>query len=259
MALLRTHILVSALAIHRSKNRKDLSFKDMLPFFVLPDALRCFDYGIKENNRVITHFEINPNNHDISWIVFPDKEALKCLDEKNVKNLSFHVAPDYFQVKFGDTTSIGTFKKHNSALPEMYYKGVLMHLVEDCIYDNFIKKRIDMSMSKISGTFILKSRYNDIYFDKNNIRGAVNDMESQGFSLLSKKYEKEMGVYPSIDWFNENVKPVLQEAYSEKMARVTWEYILSSLQEKHYHEYVTNSEVNDCVEKMIRGAMQVIV
>lgn len=244
MALSKTHILVSALALHRQG--LDSKLKEMIPLVILPDAIRCFNYGSGvKNNRVITHFEINPATGKASWMKFPSIKELKSLDDEKIQSLSMGIEPDYNQVAIGDETSIPAFCRHNIMLEELEYRGIIIHLHQDRIYDSYIREKIDCSR-RSEGIF----KFNGKVYDKKSVRKLITEFEEQEFRLLAEKYKKETGETPDENWFEENVKSAIDSAYCKKMAECTWKYISIDL-ETAIPEHLTNDECEAVVEKMI--------
>jgi hypothetical protein len=43
----------------------------------------------------------------------------------------------------GEQTQVDCFEKHNSHLPAVYYVGVKKHLLQDRIFDKFVREKFD--------------------------------------------------------------------------------------------------------------------
>lgn len=244
MALSKTHILVSALAYHRKKI--EYNFEKLIPLLVLPDAIRCFNFGSKvKNNRVITHFEVNPKTEKPSGMTFPSIAELKTLTDEKIQNMHMHVEPDYKQVAIGDKTSIPAAVSYNSKLETEEFLQILIHLIQDLVYDGYIRKKIDCS-KRSKGIFTFKGES----YDAKGVRSLITKIEEQEFRILAKKYAEETGVVPNMEWFEKNVKTAFESTYYDKMAESTWKYISVDL-DSDIERLLTDAECDDIVEKMI--------
>lgn len=242
MALSKTHILLSALAFHRKRCMPELR----VPFVVLPDAIRCFNYGnFVPNNRVITHFEIHPVSQRASWIRFPSIDELKTLDDDKIQSYQMEIESDYNQVAIGDETSIETFKKHNLGLEPEEFLGIHLHLEQDKIYDEYVRQKIDCT-ERQKGIFKFKGKI----YDPIEVRKLITEIEEQEFRILVKKVTAEMGIIPDINWFEKNVFVTLRSAYCTKMAECTINNIKVDLSSE-FPCHLSDEECNGIVEKML--------
>lgn len=247
MALSKTHILVTWLAFHLH-DEIHFNVRDIIPYAVLPDAIRCFNFGENvKNNRVISHFEKNPTTGSASWMVYPSKAEIKVLDDRIVQSLGMHIEPDYNQVAIGDETSMGSFIEHNNMLESEVLLGVYLHLIQDVIYDEYVRQKINCYRRRIDGTFSFKGEV----YDAKSVRKLISEIEEQEFRLLAKKFERITGEKPDQAWFERTIKPLLDEAYSPKMAECTWKYILVNL-EGEYPKHLQDEECEYIINRMVR-------
>ena len=120
----------------------------------------------------------------------------------------------------GETTHDEKFEGTNGHLPETYYKGVKKHLVQDYIFDDFVRQVIDCS-DKYNGNF----SFNGEELDGNGVRKLIGDLEMEGFEMLAFMAYKELGITTNQEWFDKNVKAPLDETYPQELADSTYNYM----------------------------------
>lgn len=248
MALSKTHALCTAMAIISSGTK---FIPEMIAYAVLPDAIRCFNFGdgIK-NNRVISHFEVHPVTGLASGMVFPEPEELKMLTDEMVQKKVVHVEGDYHQVAIGDTSNLGAYIQLNTHLPEIEFKGIFNHLLQDSLYDNYVRSLIDIS-EKSDGKF----RYNVTgeMYDATSVRKLIGDIEQQEFRYLASIFEKETG-FKTNEYFESVVFPAIRSAFCEKMAETTIKYI--NLNDDSV-EVAPNDVCKKIVDQMIQASAKI--
>ena len=254
MALSKTHTMAFLIALKRA-GKKNI-WEKMLPGVLLPDAIRC--YGL---SRIVTHFEKHYITGEASGIEFPAISKLKTLDKDKVANLRIVNAEnlsgeklDYEQVAIGDETSLTAFKMMNSHLPNLDFKSIQIHLIQDSVYDEYIRQVIDCSLRRYPGNIF---KFEGKIFDAKQVRQLISEIEEQEFRYMCSIFEKENGEKIDQKWFDENVKPIIFSAYSPEMAEKTWAYIKidnDSPNPCHLPEYKVSGIVNSliaCSEKAL--------
>ena len=219
MALSKTHALCTVMAVNSSGTKL---LPEMIAYAVLPDAIRCFNFGdgIK-NNRVVSHFEVHPVTGVASGMAFPEPAELKILTDEMVRKKVVHVEGDYHQVAIGDISNLGAYIQLNTHLPELEFKGIFNHLIQDSIYNNYVRSLID-SQEKSDGKF--RYTVTGEMYDTTSVRKLIGNIEQQEFRYLASIFEKETG-FKTNEYFENVVFPVIRSAFCEKMAETTIKYI----------------------------------
>ena len=224
MALSKTHILTSVMALISSGKYvfPETIPSEILAYAVIPDAIRCFYYGDGvKNSRVVSHYEVHPVTGVASSMVFPNPDELKVLNDSMVQEKIVHVEGDYNQVALGDVSNIGVFFQLNAGLPELEFKGILNHLTQDAVYDNYVRTLIDISQKK-EGKFIYTVT-GEVY-DATSVRKLIGAIEQQEFRYLAELFEETTGL-DTKEYFESVVFPAIRNAFCEKMAETTIKYI----------------------------------
>ncbi len=190
-----------------------------------PDSIRCW---LPE--RAVTHFTINPQTGDVSGMKFPDFDV-KLWTETIVQMV--WAQSGYYAGKPGEAcideatipNAFWIFNEHNEQ-NNLFF----MHLIQDRLYDSFIRSVIDCSR-----------RYEDIYVfnDKEysgadlrgkgmarwNGDGLLNQLDSQFFVRLAKVYWKKTSELADASWIQRVMKTAIFEAYSKELAEKTCDFI----------------------------------
>lgn len=182
---------------------------------VYPDAIRAYS-----GPRPYSHFErssIVPG--DVSYWEIPSYMKLSKEDIQESLKISSHLA-EYKPSVLGEKTDINAFRYFNQHLPENMYKGIEIHLKQDIVFDDFIRKVIDCS-----------DMYNDSFafngqtMNGQDVRKLIAQIEQYGiYSLVHKIYELT-GTLCNQEWLKENVKPILDRDYSQDLSDKTFSYM----------------------------------
>lgn len=232
------HSLVTLLGINeKEKNREDIEeeFRKIIPYALLPDGIRRIT-----GPRAYSHFEESSDGSDVAYMKFP--QDLKSFSkEKFETDTSKHIVSQQ-PAALGEKTHIEKFVEENSDLPRDYFAGVKKHLTQDIIFDEFIRKIIDCS-----------NKYEDVYtfdgkkYNGNEIRKLIADIETEGFEIISYMAYKKLGITTNQEWFDKNVKKVLDESYPQGLADSTYTYMKIP---PKINENITNHDFSDLEEKI---------
>lgn len=247
MALSKFHIVISMLAYYQRKSNLDEA-PMLIPYLILPDAIRCFSFGTKEdipNTRVITHFEKHPITGNASGMKFPTPKELKKVDDEFCKKSIQALELNYNQVAIGDKTSLEAFWDCNYSMPKKEYTLILSHLIQDSIYDDYIRKSIDCTNGRTKQEFY----FNGTTYDPTAVRKLIGEIEEQEFQYLCKMFKEQTGIEVTAQWFEKEIKPIIFEAYPEKMAETTWKYI--KFQEEPAKEIIEEEKISEMLSKML--------
>ena len=200
-------------------------FKKEIAYALLPDGIRAITGA-----RQTSHFEKSSDGQETSYMKYP-------LDLKNFNKEVFNDTETYLSSNItpcciGEETDINKFEETNTHLPVDYYNGVLMHLIQDHKFDEFVRQVFDCS-DKYNDTF----KFNGEEIDGKQLRSKIADLEMQGFYVLAQKVFNKYNIVANQDWFDKNVKSVLDEIYPSELAESTYKYM--KIDEK-INELITN-------------------
>lgn len=184
-----------------------------IPYVLLPDAIRKYS-----SLRQYGHFETNHANGLTSWLRYPIN--LKSFDKKEFERLPKYLAPGIISSTIGDDINTTAFEVNNNHLPVEEYFGIKKHLVQDKIFDEWIRKHIDCS-KKDEDIFIFKGKT----YTGEEIRRLITEIEYQGVYVLSYMNYKTYGITTSQEWFDNYVKKQLDAVYSEELSNATYGYM----------------------------------
>lgn len=203
------HILATFLS---DKGNYNL-FKDEIAYALLPDSIRAY-----LRPRQYSHFEESSDKKDISWLEYP--LDLNNITKENTNEVNKHLSENILPCCLGEKTILSEFYKHNQHLPDNYYNGVEKHLIQDMVFDNFIRDVINCD-KKYDDIFI----FNDKKLNGKEVRNLIANIEKQGFYVLAERVYKQYNITTNQQWFDKNVKPILYETYSEDLANNTYKFI----------------------------------
>ena len=224
-------------------------FDRQVPYVLIPDAIRRYC-----GPRPYSHFEETPDGKDISYMHFPIN--LKTLTKENISNEMMHLGEGYLPCVLGERTHVEMFERTNGDLPTRYYAGVKKHLVQDCIFDDFVREGIGLDCSrryesmygpeetngKNVGIFVFKRpvkskdgktlvgpngkpMVKEEVLDGNGVRKLIADIENQGLYILAYMLHKSYGITANQEWFDKHVKANLDQTYSQDLSDGTYNYM----------------------------------
>ncbi|MBE5745962.1 MAG: hypothetical protein E7359_01560 [Clostridiales bacterium] len=226
------HSLITLFAL----NGNEKQFKEELPYVLLPDAIRKY-----LTNRKYGHFELSHDKKDVSWLKYP-------IDIKNLSSEIFdmaekHLVSDLSPCVLGEITQVESFEKHNSHLPIVYFAGVKKHLIQDRLNDVFIRKIIDCS-KMYEDIFVFKGKE----YTGTEIRKIISEIENYGFYILSSMLYDAFNITTNQEWFDKNVKPVLDKAYGEELSNATYRFMKIP---EDINEKITNHDFSNLDKNII--------
>lgn len=189
-------------------------FEKELPYLLYPDAIR--KYSIP---RQYSHFEKPIGSKDVTWLKFP--KDIKEITQEKVDAFLEKIPKEEKKVfSMGDVTNLSAFEQKNRHLKPDYFFGVKKHLIQDKIFDKFVRTKIDDSRKK-----------EDVYFFNNKklngkqIRKVIDNIEETGLYMLSYMIYWMYGETTNQAWFDEHVKKVLDRQYPKDLSRSTYKYM----------------------------------
>ena len=224
-------------------------FERQVPYALVPDAIRRYC-----GPRPYSHFEETPDGKDVSYMHFP--KSLKLASKENIGNERMKLAEGYRPCVLGEKTHVEVFEKYNGDLPPVYFSGVKKHLVQDVIFDEFVREGIGLDTSRRyesmytpeettgknigiytykrpvrtpDGKLVLDSEGHrvteDVVLDGEGVRKLIAEIENHGVYVLAHMLYKAYGITANQEWFDEHVKKSLDEVYSQDLSDGTYQYM----------------------------------
>lgn len=189
------------------------TFEKEAPYVLFPDAIRRYC-----GPRQYSHFEEKFDGSDISWVKFPSD--IKSIDKEKMSKQPMHMVDEVKPCVIGEKTHVETFEEHNEHLSPEMYAGIKKHLIQDTMFDEFIREKIDCSR-KYEDIFV----FNDKEYNGQEIRKLIADIENQGVYVLAWMLNRSYGITTNQEWFDKHVKEQLDKVYPEDLAEGTYKYM----------------------------------
>lgn len=187
-----------------------------------PDSIRCWC-----GPRQYTHFTINPETNEVSWIEFPNT-PIKKWNKEVIDAANKYDAGKPGEAAVDEATDLETFWKHNKkTLPnQLFY----IHLLQDTLYDAYLRSYVDVSERYKDRYFFNGEKYSGAEFRQSgqerwNGESLVNRFDTQVFIALAKRLYETQGIIANRAWFEQEVFPIFREVYSEELAEKTIRFV----------------------------------
>jgi len=203
------HALVTLLAFDGNIEK----FEKQISYILFPDAIRKYT-----GNRSCSHFEQDIDGKDVSWIKFPTE--IKELDKIKTKKLEKYKSKNLSKGVLCGKNDIEMFEKTNLHLNKNQFYGIKKHLIQDDIFDDFIREQIDTTGNE-KGLFKFKQQE----LTGKEVRDLILDIENYGVYLLASIIYIKYGITTDQKWFDTHVRDILKEEYPEELAESTYAYM----------------------------------
>lgn len=120
----------------------------------------------------------------------------------------------------GEKTHIEIFEETNKYLPSQYYNVVKKHLVQDVIFDEFVREQIDCS-DKYNDNFY----FNGKLLNEQEVRKLIANIEMEGFEILAYIIYMARGITTNQAWFDKTVRTTLENVYPQELVDSTYNYM----------------------------------
>lgn len=204
------HVLCGALYFDEDTMKRQMSA------MVFPDAIRAYS-----GPRQYSHFEFNETHTASSYWKMPaDMSAVTKESVQKSLKVDGHLLSDIRPCVLGEETNIQAFSQMNQHLPEDMFKGVETHLRQDMVFDEFVRQQIDC-----------RDKYHDVFIhggrlmNGKEVRGVIYDMEQYGVYALAHDLYEQKGITANQQWFEEQIKPDLENAYFAELAEKTFAFM----------------------------------
>ena len=186
-------------------------FKKEISFSLLPDAIRWY-IGFRQ----YSHFVKNYNKTECSWYKYPT-DIKNLTKEKALNQLKYLANNATLESIIGEKSDIQTFIKINNDLPVVEFYGIMVHLIQDYIFDDFLLDNFN-----ISNNFF---EFQGKKYNLNEFRNIILDLEDYGFYILSYYCYKKYGIITNQEWFDKNIFDTLVKYYPIDLALNTYKYM----------------------------------
>lgn len=208
------HAMLSVL-INYNENTNKIDTKH-LAASVYPDAIRAYS-----GRREYSHFEESSDGKDVSYWSFP--ADMKHVTQEEVEERlqkTGHLSSCIRAAAIGEETRLEVFETYNQHLPEEIYVGVKDHLIQDRVFDAFIREQIDCS-GKYEDLFVVDGQV----YDGKQIRSYIGEIEQYGIYYLAYELYETMGITADQEWFDMQVQSALQKEYSPELAEKIYRFM----------------------------------
>lgn len=189
---------------------------------IINDSIRCW-----VPDRALGHFTINPDTNEVSWMTFPSI-PVKEWNEDVLKNILSYSAGKPGTACVDEDTVLTEFWKHNNPVTQNHH--IYMHLVQDELYDRFVRNFIDVSR-RYEDVFV----FQDKEYSGDDLRGKgmarwnddglLNQLDAQFYVRLAKLYYERTSILANRQWIEEIMKPAIFRAYHPDLAEKTVKFI----------------------------------
>ena len=199
-----------------------------------PDAVRAYT-----GRREYSHFEMNEERTDVSYMSFPSDLHEKKVEMKKRIYCTGHLANRISDYALGGDTDFQSFQEHNAHLEKTVKQGIGCHLIQDILYDKFIRENIDCSRKQ-----------EDLYvFDQKEMNGKelrelVEEISQYGIYLLAYLLYQQYLIVADQKWLEYHIKPILYDQYPSDLAEKTFSYMK------------INPEINQKIQKKDWSGME---
>lgn len=187
---------------------------------IFPDAIKAY-----LPSRKFSHFEKGVIPDDISYMRFPNN--LKCVTKdfilQSVEEYGHEaIAPSSV---IGEDTDLWTFRAHNRWLFPNIYRGIQSHLIQDIIFDAFLREQIDCSDKYRDNFYIVNLDGTRKKVNGEEIRAEIAKVEQFGLYVLVHKIYRETGILANQKWVNDTLFPLIERDYPKDLAEKTISYM----------------------------------
>ena len=219
------HAMVTILACNNDKGY----IEEYVPLVVFPDAIRAYSGA-----RQYSHFERSYSGGKSSWWSFPTN--IKGVTKDSVlESLRYgsYLAKNPKCV-LGERTDINMFLIKNRHLPKNLHEGFYNHLIQDSIFDDFVRNIIDCS-----------KMYEDMFIFRGNklngsqVRELIGNIEQQGVYVLAYLMYRKFGITCNNEWINSYLYNVLLGGYPRDLADKTIRFMKLN---EDIDRYITNHD-----------------
>lgn len=204
----------------------EIAHEPIIAYVAMPDAIRA--YGV---SRASSHFTYNDKHDDIAWLAYP--ADARRIDKAELFSTKNYHNPEMMPCALGNKTVMSEFFKHNDELTDEMKNGIIVHLFEDLVFDDAVRKHCDASR-----------KYEDIYIYKGQqIDGkAVRDLaaitEQAGIAVLLEDIYDMYGVLCNNQWIKNNIINTMRNILPDDICDSQEKYAaLSAMMDSEISEY----------------------
>lgn len=198
---------------------------------VYPDAIRAYT-----KVRGYSHFEVGDDG-DRSYMKFPCSMKADQEEVSSLLNKFGHLAHKDKVCAIDNLTGeqgVELCIQKNSTLDDVMLGGIVWHLRQDTVFDDFIREVIDCSKMK-------KDVYtvNGKILNGKELRGLIHLIEMHGIYALAKRLYLETNMTVNNTWLKIHIERSLKNSYNEELADKTFSFMKI---DDDIDRYITNHD-----------------
>lgn len=263
--MISMHQILAAKYLQAKKQKEGKEFNTNYAYLIYPDAIRAYGVARKASHFEVnpeTH-QASRISYDDSdglrrmgkkdYAIYVDEDAydeyMESAEDGYIRRwreyeveFAYNEEDDVAPAVIGEDSSLAEFREWNSksALPlfdgisthyfgnldSQLYDDLELHLKQDIVFDKTLREVVDCT-----------GKYDDVYvvvgdgnipstkLDGMELRKAVNVMDNAGMLHLVGKIYELTGELCDQKWFDDNVKPVLDEELPQDLADSAYKYM----------------------------------
>ena len=198
---------------------------------VYPDAIRAYT-----KVRGYSHFEVGDDG-DRSYMKFPCSMKADQEEVSSLLNKFGHLAHKEQVCAIDNLTGeqgIELCIQKNSTLDDTVLCGIVWHLCQDTIFDDFIREVIDCSKMK-EDIYVIEGKT----LNGKELRGLIHSIEMHGIYALAKRLYLKTNMTINNAWLKTYIERSLKNSYNEELADKTFSYMKI---DKDINDYISNHD-----------------
>lgn len=174
-----------------------------------PDAVRAYT-----GCRQVSHFEGD------SWMTYP-----QFMCEKYIPSSKGYYDAGTLDIEgaLGKKTNLTAFKDHNRDLPVWLYRNIEAHLVQDMIFDKFIRNVIDESKKKQDIYYV---KWGEKFMNAKELRKLLTKFEDQLYPVIQDAADRILHKRVPFDEVKDVLSNAFERAYPEDLCDRTLSYMV---------------------------------
>lgn len=177
-----------------------------------PDAIRMYV------PRHVSHFEKYQGG--TSWMTYP---LFMTNDKPPVEGVGCHDAGALnIDGALGGKTDIHEFEKHNRDMSVWMYKMIKIHLIQDTIFDKFIRERVDESKKADDIYYV---RWGEKFMNAHELRKLLSIFEDELYPIIQDASLKILHKPLPFDDYKKVLSRSLDRIYPQELAKRTVSYM----------------------------------
>lgn len=199
---------------------------------VYPDAIRAYT-----KVRGYSHFEVGDDEEDRSYMKFPCSMKADQEEVSSLLNKFGHLAHKEQVCAIDNLTGeqgVELCIQKNSTLDDVTLWGIVCHLRQDTVFDDFIREVIDCSRMK-EDIYVVEGKT----LNGKELRGLIHSIEMHGIYALAKRLYLKTNMTINNTWLKTYIERSLKNSYNEELADKTFSYMKI---DEDINDYISNHD-----------------